>query len=57
MAPLPECRVKKGEKAFKITRVDYFGSMKVTLGCRTEKRHGVLFTWHESQSNTPGTRK
>lgn len=44
MASLPKCRVNRQCLAFAETGVDYFGPKTVTIGRRTEKRYGVLFT-------------
>ncbi|XP_062544887.1 uncharacterized protein LOC134211735 [Armigeres subalbatus] len=44
MAPLPEFRTTPHMKVFTYTGVDYFGPMIISIGRRTEKRWGALFT-------------
>ena len=44
MGQLPIPRVTSGLRAFTNTGLDYFGPINVTIGRRTEKRWGVLFT-------------
>ncbi|XP_044573746.1 uncharacterized protein LOC123257846 [Drosophila ananassae] len=44
MGPLPEDRLEANGWPFKFTGLDYFGSLFVTVGRRTEKRWVALFT-------------
>ena len=44
MAALPEQRVRPFQRPFSNTGVDYFGPYNVSIGRRSEKRYGVLFT-------------
>ncbi|XP_044753725.1 uncharacterized protein LOC123313086 [Coccinella septempunctata] len=44
MGQIPDVRLKKGNRAFVNTGMDYFGPIMVKIGRRTEKRWGVLFT-------------
>ena len=44
MAPLPSARVTAYTKPFSFVGVDFFGPFLVTVGRRSEKRYGVVFT-------------
>ena len=44
MAPLPAQRVRPFQRPFASVGVDYFGPYNVSIGRRSEKRYGVLFT-------------
>ncbi|XP_053696951.1 uncharacterized protein LOC128744165 [Sabethes cyaneus] len=44
MAALPQCRMQPYFKPFTLTGVDYFGPYIISIGRRTEKRWGALFT-------------
>lgn len=44
MGQLPVYRLTKPARAFTFVGMDYFGPMTISIGRRTEKRYGVLFT-------------
>ena len=44
MAPLPRQRVQPFQHPFNCVGIDYFGPLTVTIGRRSEKRWGVIFT-------------
>ena len=44
MAPLPRQRVQPHQPPFSRFGIDYFGPLTVTVGRRSEKRYGVLYT-------------